>query len=163
MLAEQVFTQEGRRYVKGSQNNKCNFAYLEKPQVRGENGRVRIRARFSGRNSLNIAGQCVGMGDAFDLRITASPQYKDGAVHFTEVKAESEGKSGYYIRRVCAAMETSLARDFRYPLAAEAGKLLEAPGSLPAYSREVHKFAVSEIRVTADALVLVLDFEMTVK
>ena len=35
MLAEQVFTQEGRRYVRGTKQSKCNFAYLEKPQVRG--------------------------------------------------------------------------------------------------------------------------------
>ena len=39
MLTEQVFSQEGRRYVHGSKDNKCNFAYLEKPQVRGEGGR----------------------------------------------------------------------------------------------------------------------------
>ena len=39
MLTEQVFSQEGRRYVHGSKTQKCNFAYLEKPQVRGEGGR----------------------------------------------------------------------------------------------------------------------------
>ena len=36
MLTEQVFSQEGRRYVHGSKTDKRNFAYLEKPQVRGE-------------------------------------------------------------------------------------------------------------------------------
>src|SRR5262245_42061798 len=84
MLAEQVFTQEGRRYVRGAQNNKCNFAYLEKPQVHGSNGRLRVRAHFSGRSSLNVLGQCVGMGDAFDVIITAVPVYKSGAVNLTE-------------------------------------------------------------------------------
>ena len=64
--------QEGRRYVQGDQSNKCNFAYLEKPQIQGEAGRLRIRARFTGRTSLNMLGQCVGLGDEFNLVVMAS-------------------------------------------------------------------------------------------
>ena len=62
MLTEQVFSQEGRRYVHGSKTNKCNFAYLEKPQVRGEGGRLRIKARFTGRSALNFVGPVRGPG-----------------------------------------------------------------------------------------------------
>ena len=163
MLTEQVFSQEGRRYVHGSKANKCNFAYLEKPQVRGEGGRLRMKARFTGRSALNVVGQCVGLGDAFDLVITALPVYRNGAIALQAVKVTSEGKSGYYIRRVCEAMQASLARDFRYGLEAEARKMLEEGGALPGYKREARKFAVPDIRVTNDALVLQVDFELTVK
>ena len=163
MLTEQVFSQEGRRYVHGSKTNKCNFAYLEKPQVRGEGGRLRMKARFTGRSALNLVGQCVGLGDAFDLVITAVPVYKNGAIALQEVKVTSDGKSGYYIRRVCEAMQASLAREFKYPLEGDALKLLEAPGAQPGYKREARKFAVPDIRVTNDALVLQVDFELTVK
>jgi hypothetical protein len=114
MLADQVFTQEGRRYVQGAKTSKCNFAYLEKPQVRGDAGRLRIRAHFSGRAALNVIGQCVGLGDAFDVLITAVPVYKNGALSLQEVKAASDGKTSYYIRKVCAAMETSLVHDFKF-------------------------------------------------
>ena len=75
----------------------------------------------------------------------------------------SEGKSGYYIRRVCEAMQASLVRDFKYALEPEAQKMLEAPGAQPGYKREVRKFTVPDIRVTNDALVLQVDFELTVK
>jgi hypothetical protein len=163
MLAESVFTQEGRRYVKGSRENKCNFAYLEKPQVRGENGRLRMKARFSGRSTVNLAGLCVGMGDAFDVVILALPVYKGGSVMLQEVKVSSDGKTGFYIKRVCAAMEASLARDFKYPLERETQVLLENPAAQPNYKREVRKFDVREIRVSNDALVLQVDFELTVK
>jgi hypothetical protein len=163
MLTEQVFSQEGRRYVRGSKTNKCNFAYLEKPQVRGEGGRLRMKARFTGRSALNVVGQCVGLGDAFDLVITAVPVYRNGAIALQAVKVTSEGKSGYYIRRVCEAMQASLARDFQYPLEAEARKMLEEGAAQPGYKREARKFAVPDIRVTNDALVLQVDFELTVK
>ena len=163
MLSEQVFTQEGRRYVRGSQASKCNFAYLEKPQVRGENGRLRMKARFSGRSALNLAGQCVGLGDAFDVVILALPIYKNGAIGLQDVKVTSEGKTGFYIRRVCSAMEASLAHDFRYALKHDAQAMLENPAVQPNYQREVGRFTVSDIRVTTDALVLQVDFELTVK
>jgi hypothetical protein len=163
MLAESVFTQEGRRYVKGSKENKCNFAYLERPQVRGENGRLRMKARFSGRSTVNLAGLCMGMGDAFDVVILALPIYKGGNVMLQDVKVSSDGKTGFYIKRVCAAMEASLARDFKYPLERETQVLLENPATQPNYKREVRKFDVREISVSSDALVLQVDFELTVK
>jgi hypothetical protein len=163
MLAEQVFTQEGRRYVKGNKDNKCNFAYLEKPHVRGEGDRLRMTARFSGRSTLNLAGLCVGVGDAFDLVILALPIYKNGAVMLQNVKVTSEGKTGFYIRRVCSAMEASLARDFKYALERDARAMLENPEVQPSYKREVRKFDVRDIRVTNDALVVQVDFELTVK
>jgi hypothetical protein len=163
MLAQQVFTQDGRHYVKNDSRNKCNFAYLEKPQVRGDGGRLRIRARFTGRSALNLLGQCVGLGDAFEVLLAAAPRYKDGAISLADVTAAPEGKSGYYIRRVCEALQSSLGRDFRYPIASEFQKALEDASIQPAYPRTLRNFQVPDIRVTNDALVLVLEFELTVR
>jgi hypothetical protein len=154
MLTEQAFTQEGRRYVHGSKATKCNYAYLEKPEVRGEGGRLRVKARFTGRTAWNVVGQCVGMGDAFDVVITASPLYRNGSIGLQEVKVTSEGKSGYYARKVCEAMQASLAKGFTFPVSDAMQHALEDPGTLAGYKREVRKFTVPEIRVTNDALVL---------
>jgi hypothetical protein len=163
ILSQQVFTQEGRRYLRGDRASKCNFAYLESPRVDGSNGKLRIRARFSGRSSVNMLGQCVGLGDAFSLVITARPFYRDGAIRLQDVTAASDGKTGFYIRRVCTALSGSLERDFRYPLENEARKLLEDPGGPSGYPREVRRFQIPEIRIGNSALILVIDFELTVK
>jgi hypothetical protein len=163
MLADQVFTQEGRRYVHGSKNAKCNFAYLERPHIESQDGRLRIHAKFTGRSAMNVFVGCVGLSDAFDLTITATPQYHDGNIMLRDVVVTGDSKSGYYIKRVCGVMASSLARDFRYPLATETRRILEDPGSQPQYKRELKSLSVPEIRVTGDALVLVLDFELTVK
>lgn len=163
MLSETVFTQDGRRYVHGDKNNKCNFAYLEKPKVRGRNGQLVIRARFSGRSSVNAFGVCVGLGDAFDALITATPAYRDNNIVLTNVTAATENKNGYYIRRVCGALSSSLGRDFRYPISTQFQKALEDASILPAYPRQVRNFSVPEIRVSDEELVLLLDFVITVK
>jgi hypothetical protein len=163
MLADTVFTQDGRKYVHGTKADKCNFAYLEKPRIEGAGGRLRIRARFTGRSSLDMFGKCVGLGDAFEVAILATPQYHDGFVTLTAVTVTSEGKTGYYIRRVCAAMGASLGKDFRYPLASDFQAALENPGILPTYPRALKDFRVTEVRVTEDSMVLLIDFQLTVK
>ena len=163
MLAKQVFTEDGRKYVHGNAKTRCNFAYLEHPQIAGGDGVLRIRAKFTGRAALNMLGQCVGMGDDFTVVITARPQYRDGRIGLANVAATSDGKTGFYIRRVCSGLASSLARDFHYPLAAEAQKALEDPGAQPDYPRELRHFTVPDIRITPDALVIQVDFELTVK
>src|ERR1700683_5710883 len=127
MLAEQLFTQDGRKYVHGSAAAKCNFAYLEKPHFQGADGKLRIRAKFTGRSALNMFGQCVGLGDAFTAAITAVPQYKDGNIGLGNVAAVSDDHTGYYVRRVCAALSYSIAREFRYPIGAAAKSTLADP------------------------------------
>src|SRR3954471_24123939 len=158
MLGEQLFTEEGRRYVRGDRKNRCNFAYLESPHFENDGGRLRIRAKFTGRSAWNVLGQCVGLGDDFRVVITARPSYSDGQLRLQDVAVTTDGKTGMYIRGVCAAMSSSLTRDFRYPLEAEARKLLEDGGK-----RELRGFKAPDIRVSADALVLVIDFELRVK
>jgi hypothetical protein len=163
ILAEQLFTEEGRRYVRGNQKAKCSFAYLEDPHVQGEQGLLRIHAKFTGRSAMNVFGQCVGLGDAFELTILATPTYRDGSLGLKDVSVTSSKPPTFYSRRVCASMAASLARDFRYPIAADAGRLMEDPATHPQYHRELKNFTVQEIRVTNDALVLVLDFQLTVR
>jgi hypothetical protein len=163
MLAQTVFAQDGRRYVHNDKANKCNFAYLEKPHVRSDSGRLRIQARFTGRSALNMLGQCVGLGDAFDLAILATPEYRDGNLWLGNITVISEAKTGYYIRRVCSAMSATLGRDFHYPIATEFQKTLEDPAINPGYPRQLRRFQISAIQVGADDLVLTIDFELTVK
>jgi hypothetical protein len=163
MIAESVFTQDGRRYVHNDKTNKCNFAYLEKPQIQGAGGRLRIRAKFTGRTSWNVLGQCVGLGDAFFVVVTATPQYRDGTIVLQDVTAVSDGKTGIYIRRVCSILSASLQRDFKYPLAAEAKRILEDSSGQPGYKRELRGFQVPSVRVSNDALVIEADFALVVK
>ena len=163
MLTEQAFTQDGRRYVHGNKATRCNYAYLEKPQVRGEGGRVLVKARFTGRTAWNVLGQCVGVGDAFDVVITATPVYRNSALGLQDVRVTSGSRNSYYARKVCEAMQSSLAKGFTYPLSDAMQHALEDSGMLPGYKREMRKFAVPEIRVTDDELILQVEFELTVK
>lgn len=161
MIAEQMFTQEGRRYVKGNANTKCQFAYLESPRLGSEDERLRVTARFSGRSALDMFGTCVGLGDSFDLTLTAAPASKDGAIVLQNVKV-STLRDSYYIRRVRAALEQSFSKEFKIEVKEQARKILEQSGN-SAYGREMAGFDLNGVRVAKDALVLVVEFKLIVK
>src|SRR5580704_7239292 len=112
LIADQLFSQEGRLYVRGNKATKCKFAYLESPHVGAVDGRLRVSARFSGRTALDMFGACVGLGDSFDFTMIASPIVKNGALAFKDV-AVSTPRDSFYIRRVRLALTSSFSRDFK--------------------------------------------------
>jgi len=163
MLASQVFTTDGKRYVKGSPTTKCSFAYLAQPNISATGDWLQIKARFTGRSALGVLGKCIGLGDSFDVTIYAKPYYKNGMVALKEVSVESVGGDSIYKRRVRQAMAETLPRDFAYPLAVEAKKLLEAPRPGAGFIQLLDDFAATNIRISKEAVVLTLDFKLAVK
>jgi hypothetical protein len=164
VLAQQVFTQDGRKYVRGDRKQPCNFAYLEHPELSAAGGRLGIRARFTGRSARNLFGRCVGLGDSFDLQISSTPYFHDGVIGLKDVRVDSINKDGVYIRMVRGALAYSLATDFQYRVADDAKRILEAPSrDAPPLRQELRDFNVRSIRVTSDAVVLSLDFTLSVQ
>lgn len=163
ILADQIFTQDGRLYVKNDAKNKCSFAYLEKPVISAGNGKLLVKARFSGKSAGSFFGRCVGLGDSFDVVIGAIPQYREGALALQDVRVDTPGRDGFYIRKVREAMASSLARSFKYNVASDARRILEEPKPNSPFRQELRRFDVREIRVLADSLVVVLDFHLAVK
>jgi hypothetical protein len=160
IIAAQVFTQDGRKYVRGTPTTKCQFAYLEAPHLGADNGLLRVSARFSGRTAFDLLGGCIGLGDSFDLTITAAPVVRNGAIGFKDVKVTTT-KDSYYIRRVRAALTQSFGKDLKIDVKDQARKILEQ-GESASYKAEMASFNLTEVRVTADALVLVVDFRLVV-
>ena len=163
MVAAQMFTQDGRRYMRGNQSARCQYAYLEAPKLSPSGERLQVAARFSGRSAMDLFSRCVGMGDSFDLTITALPVPRKGAIAFQDTQV-STPKDSYYIRRVRSAMMTSFNQEFKIDIRDQARRLLEQPASSGAtYQQELKDLDLTGIRVTPDALVLVIDFKLVVK
>ncbi len=163
MMADQVFTQEGRKYVSGAREQRCDYAYLENPSVGEWNGQLVIKARFSGRKALDVFGRCVGLGDAFDLTVAATPLVKRGVLVLADVKVDTGGKDSFYIRRVRSALATSLEKQFGLDIAGRARELLEQKDPAQGFRRELSGFEFRQVKVSRDAVILDLDFIVTVK
>jgi hypothetical protein len=163
MIAAQMFTQEGRRYVRGNQSAKCQYAYLEAPKLTPAGDHLQMAARFSGRSAMDLFSRCVGMGDSFNLTITALPVPRKGGIAFQDTQI-STPKDSYYIRRVRSAMVKSFNQEFKIDIRDQARRLLEQPASSSAaFQQELKDLDLTGIRVTPEALVLVIDFKLVVK
>jgi hypothetical protein len=162
MVAAQMFTQEGRRYVRGDRAAKCQYAYLEAPKLSTAGERLQVAARFSGSSAMDLFSRCVGMGDSFNVTITAVPVPRKGAIAFQDTQV-STAKDSYYIRRVRAAMMRTFNQDFKIEIRDQARRLLEQPTTGAVYRQELKDLDLNAIRVTPDALVLVVDFKLVVK
>ena len=162
LIAEQLFTQDGRRYVRGTPATPCQYAYLAAPHLAAADGRLKITAKFSGRSAMDVLGRCMGMGDSFDLTILASPVARKGVIAMDDVRV-STVKDSYYIRRVRAALTESFGKEFKIDVRDQAKKLLEQPAGNSSYKQELTDFDLSAVRVTPEALVLVVEFKLVVK
>ena len=109
-------------------------------------------------------GRCVGLGDSFDLTILATPYANQGAVLFKDVKADANGKRGFYLDRVIAQLQSTFASQFKLNVDAEAKRLLDFPQA-PAgeLSRKVDNFKLEGIQVIKDAVILKVDFHVIVR
>lgn len=162
IIAQQVFTQDGRKYVRGTPATKCQFAYLETPRIGENQGSLRVSARFSGRAALGVLGGCIGLGDSFDLTITAAPIVRNGAIGFKDVNVTTT-KDSFYIRRVRTALTQAFAKDVKIDVKDQARKILEQNREGASYKVEMASFDLNEVRVKPDALVLVIDFRLVVQ
>lgn len=162
-LAQQVFTEDGRKYLRGSRTARCNYAWLEHPEISEHDGQLVIRARFTGRTDLDIFGKCIGLGDSFQARIFATPYYRDGAVRVKDVRVESEDRDSFYIRRVRSALAGSLPDALVFRVYDQAKALLEEHRPNQGWKQELAGFSISGIRVTKDQVIFTLDFAVVVK
>lgn len=164
VISEQVFTAEGRKYVRGSQSAKCSFAYLEKPQIGETAGRLIVRAKFTGRSAMDFLGRCVGMGESFDVIILATPYVDQTLLRLKEVVVEpADGRKTLYSRRVCAGLASELPRQMQFDIAPEAKRILEAPSLDFPFTRTLSGFQVPRVFMTAEAVVVALTFRLRVE
>jgi hypothetical protein len=162
LISAQVFTEDGRKWVKGSAKTPCQFAYLERPRIAGDGDRLKIVAKFTGRSAIGLLGGCVGVGDAFEFTMTAMPVPVNGAISLTDVKVATE-RDSFYIRRVRQALQQNFGKDFKIQVKDQARHLLEQQQTGDTFQRELSAFNLNGVRVRADALVLEVEFKLVVK
>jgi hypothetical protein len=162
LLGDQLFTTDGRRYVQGGKDKKCLFAFLEKPRLSAAGDRLQLKVNFSGRTALSMLGRCVGVGDSFELTLTAKPVASNGTIGFEQFVV-STPRDSFYIRRVRAALVQTLNRDFRIDIMQQTRKMIEAPQQVGMYQQEIKDLRLGGVRVASDSLVLAVDFKVIVK
>jgi hypothetical protein len=78
------------------------------------------------------------------------------------VQVDSPGRDSFYVRRGRAAMADGLRRQFELRVNDSAKQILEEKRDKAPHRQELTRFQVPWIQVTADALVLAVDFTLAI-
>lgn len=162
-LAQQLFTQDGRRYVKGSPSNRCNYAYLANPRFSGNDQLLRITAQFSGRSAIGVLGKCLGFGDSFEFEVISQPVIQRNMLRIEKPRVRILSRDTFYSRQVAKALERSVAEAIQYPIQAEIQKLLEAASANSPYRIQIPQIAVRGVTVLPDSLLIRVDARFVVE
>ncbi len=162
-LAQQLFTQDGKRYVKGTPKSRCNFAYLADPHFSSRNSQLLIQAKFTGKSSMDILGRCVGFGDSFAFEILSDLATKDGTLVLAKPAVKILSRDTFYSRQVLKALQRSIADAIRYPIREEIRKLLATGSAAAPYKITIPKLEIRGIQVLSESLLVDVDTRFVVE
>ena len=162
-LAQQLFTQDGKRYVKGTPQTRCSFGYLAEPHFSSRDGKLLIRAKFTGKSSVDLFGRCVGFGDTFEFEILSDLTTKAGTLLLSQPTVKILSRDTYYSRQVLKALQSSIGDAIRYPIRDEMRKLLATGSVSSPYKVTIPKLEIRSIQILADALLIDLDTRFLVE
>lgn len=162
-LSQQLFTQDGKRYVKGNPNSRCNFAYLADPHFSSRDGKLLIKAKFTGKSSMDLFGKCVGFSDSFQFEILSDLTTKDGTLLLNKPTVKILSRDTFYSRQVLKALQGSIGEAIRYPIREEMRKLLAAGSSASPYKVTIPKLEIRNIQILNDALLVDVDTRFLVE
>jgi hypothetical protein len=163
LLAKQLFTEDGKRYVRGDAKNRCNFAYLADPHFSSRDSQLLIRARFTGRSSMDVFGKCLGFGDSFEFEVLSQLTTRAGTLLLDKPQVQILSRDTFYSRKVLKALQASIGDAVRYPLRDEIRKLLETGSANTPYKISIPKIEIRSVQILKDSLLVDVDTRFLVE
>jgi hypothetical protein len=96
MLMDELFIDKGRYHL--LPQTACQYAYVDSPVVTLSQGRVRIKARVSGKLAVQVGDQCVGStGDVVRVAISGRPTFSGEKLVLTDIKLDEVSNEAYRV------------------------------------------------------------------
>jgi hypothetical protein len=156
-LKRELFMNDGRYVMSGAPDG-CAFAYLESPSSTIRDGRIFIRARFSGRAGANVGGSCVGTGDTFWVTLSAQPAARGDLLVLEQIRVD-EAKDVFrgLFERLLARRKKPLALNLRK----EFERALTRPDA--PFEMELVDLKIKRVVTQNDRLQIALDLAIVAK
>jgi hypothetical protein len=154
-LRKEAFKRDGKLLLTGAPGE-CTYAYLETPTSAFRGGRLIIRAHFSGRAGVVVAGNCVSAGEAFWVTVSGRPVLRQDVLALEDVRVD-EAKAEY--RQLLAqALPSHMTNALNINLREELLKLLRS-GDV-GYALTLPRLLITGVESEADFLRLRFDFTL---
>jgi hypothetical protein len=137
--------------------SKCSYTYLEQPEVGFANDRVSIRLHLSARAGQEVAGQCVGAGEAFWFTVAGTPFVEGTTVGVKDPHVVQLDNPSYRVL-LEAALKQGLMNGLRHDVGASVRAALAK--DVNHYRLTVNNLALTNLRARDNVLRATIDFEL---
>ena len=160
LIVSKFLTEGGRRYLQGSPDETCAYAFIQEPRVSATGARLEMRFLFAGRAGKQMAGRCVGAGDNFDIILSGVPRYADGDIFLDEAKFAAEHKLFAVFSKL---IERQLAPLLRIRASTIVESYVAQLTSRGAGNVRLESMDIQSIELGASSVAIDADFFITVK
>ncbi len=162
-LREQLFSgPDGRYYLKGSAQTACSI-YVEDPQLSFVQDRILVRLKTHAKVGTSVRGACLGISLAPTSEVSVAPVGDGETLGFRDARVEriSEQRelnfvlSPFLSHKVPSSMKVNAAELLR--------KALEGSTATSGYKVTLDRLKIHSIEIEADAVVVDVDGDLSVK
>ena len=153
LVAQALFANAGRYdIVKGP----C-FAYLEKPSVTIQNGRLRIRSHLASHLGVVAGASCVGMGFTSWTEVSGKPVARGGSVVLADVRIDKVEDPNVRLL-LESGLVPALPRAFEFDVLKAVRSMLQGSGGQ--IQANVAAFNIDSVTAADDKLAVKFDFTL---
>lgn len=151
LVAQGLFSNAGRYdLAKGP----C-FAYLDRPSVTVQNGRVRIRSHLSARLGVVAGASCVGVAFASWTEVSGKPVPKGGSVVLADIRVDKVEDPNVRLL-LESGLVPALPRGVELDVLKSVRSMLQSNGGQ--FQATVDAFAIDSVTAADDKLSVKFDF-----
>lgn len=153
LVAQALFTNAGRYDIA---RGPC-FAYLEKPSVTIQNGRLRIRSHLASHLGVVAGASCVGMGFTSWTEVSGKPVSRGGSVVLADVRIDKVEDPNVRLL-LESGLVPALPRAFEFDVLKAVRSMLQGSGGQ--IQANVAAFNIDSVTAADDKLAVKFDFTL---
>jgi hypothetical protein len=158
LVVDSVFKDQGRWYLA---KGKC-FAYLERPHVALEAGRVIINAHLSSRLGLTVGDSCLGTEMMSDVRVSGKLVGSGSHIEIDDIRIDNVQDES--TRQVIELLQSATGRSLPQSVSIDLLPMLK-PASVPGTDINVSatNLAIANVSTLADAVDVQFEVKLTAR
>ena len=162
-LNTKIYNEQGRKYLLGGPESKCNYAYLEDPRISSVNNKIRLTTRFSGMIGTHIKGECLGIREQCEVKMVGKPYFKDGILGLEDVMLEDMDLSTQFGVMLDAFFRQEMPKFLQIHLLETIQSGMTDNGLTFPYQVGVPEAEIEKIKIDSDRIVLDTSFSVVLK
>lgn len=161
-LNKQLFTADGRYYIKGKPNDAC-FVYAEQPRISFHDDRVWVHIRTHSKLGAGLKGTCLGVSLTADADVSVEPEAQGETIGFRNARIEHLSTSRELNIFLVPFLNGKLPQQMKFNVADLIRTALAQSAPATGYTITLESMKIHSMQVDHNALVLDVDADVSVK